>query len=225
MSSEQPETSGASISTAPELSGRKLLPFLPAIRHNAPIFLHETAARLGDLVNLSIPTRQVVFINHPDGIKHVLQDNNKNYTKKTIQFSSLRKITGNGLLTSDGSFWFRQRRLEQPIFARSRLQALDQVIVPATQKLLKRWEQNAVKSQPIDVDSEMMQLTLEIVGKALFSIDLSTETVVITRAVMPPWTILFNKCGILSHPLTGYQPPETVAFTKRSICLTGQYLT
>ncbi len=204
MASEKSIPGPKPLSTAPGLSGNKLLPYLPEIRRNAPIFLHGTAASFGDLVNLSIPTRKVVFINHPDGIKHILQDNNKNYNKNTIQFSSLRKITGNGLLTSDGSFWFRQRRLEQPIFARPRLQALDQVIIPATRKMLARWEQSAANSRSLDVDSEMMQLTLEIVGKALFSIDLSAETAEITRAVM---TALDHLVQQMQNP---FSPPEWI---------------
>lgn len=204
MAAHMPDSTILPLNSAPGLSGNKLLPYLPSIRKNAPVFLHETAAGFGDLVNLSIPTRKVVFINHPDGIKHVLQDNNKNYNKNTIQFSSLRKITGNGLLTSDGSFWFRQRRLEQPVFSRQRLQALDQVIIPATNKMLEHWDRCAANSQPVDMDSEMMRLTLEIVGKALFSIDLSAETAEITRAVM---TALDHLVQQMQNP---FSPPDWI---------------
>lgn len=210
----QPETSIPSISDAPGLSGRKLLPYLPAIQQNAPVFLHETAAGFGDLVNLSILIRQVAFVNHPDGIKHVLQDNNKNYNKNTIQFSSLRRITGNGLLTSDGTFWFRQRRLEQPVFARPRIQALDQVIIPATLKMLERWEKNASSAEPVNIDSEMMQLTLEIVGKALFSIDLSAETALITRAVMTALDHLVQQMQNPFSPPDWIPTPRNLSFRK-----------
>jgi cytochrome P450 len=126
----------------------------------------------------------VYVVGHPDGVKHVLQDQNRRYSKDTIQYNALARITGRGLLTSDGNLWLRQRRLAQPAFARPRLMALDSIIVPATQAMLARWEEPAGRSQALDIDGEMMRLTLEIVGKALFSMDLSREAARLTGAVL-----------------------------------------
>jgi len=114
----------------------------------------------------------------------VLQDQHRRYSKNTVQYNALSAITGKGLLTSDGPLWLRQRRLAQPAFARSRLMDLDRIIVPAAQAMLERWQEFARKEIPVDVDAEMMRLTLEIVGKALFSIDLSREAGKLTGAVL-----------------------------------------
>ncbi len=108
-------------------------------------------------------------------------------------------MTGRGLLTSDGSFWLRQRRLEQPAFARSRLEALDRIVVPATQAMLAGWETALPADDPIDVDAEMMRLALEIVGKALFSIDLSREAHRLTQAVL---TALDHIIYRVRHPIS-----------------------
>ncbi len=75
----------------------------------------------GDLVRFSVPRQEAFLVNRPEYIKNILQDNHRNYTKRTIQYDALAQITGRGLLTADGECWFRNRRLEQPAFAHSRL--------------------------------------------------------------------------------------------------------
>jgi len=165
-------------------SSFELLKQLRKIQRNAPEYLLDAARRYGDMVFFDVPKNPAYFINHPDLIKHVLLDNHRNYSKNTIQYNSLSEITGKGLLTSDGSFWLRQRRLAQPAFARQRLSALDGVIAPAAQAMLERWEGAARSGDPLDVDGEMMKLALEVVGKALFSIDLSKDAKRLVDAVL-----------------------------------------
>lgn len=167
----------------PTITGAQLLPQLRRVQRDTLGFLLETAQR-GDLVRFDLRTTVAYLVNHPDAVRHILQDNHKNYDKDTMQYNALATITGRGLLTSDGAFWFRQRRLAQPAFARPRLQGLDGVVVPAVEKMLARWEQAARRGELVDVDGEMMRTTLEVVGKALFSIDLSAEAHTLTAAVL-----------------------------------------
>jgi cytochrome P450 len=168
----------------PGPSSLELLGQLRKIQRNAPEYLLDAARRYGDLVFFDVPKNPAYFINQPDLIKHVLLDNHRNYSKDTIQYNSLSEITGKGLLTSDGSFWLRQRRLAQPAFARQRLMKLDEVVSPAAQAMLDRWEENARTGDPLDVDGEMMRLALEVVGKALFNIDLSRDAKRLVDAVL-----------------------------------------
>jgi len=173
------------ISTRPPgFKSYELLFQLNRIRRDTLGFLLDCAKRFGDLTYFEAGRQRAFLVNSADGVRHVLQDNHRAYTKDTIQYKALSQITGRGLLTSDGDLWFRQRRLEQPAFSRARLNALDEVIVPAVQKMLQRWEQHAVNNELVDVDGEMMRTTLEIVGKALFSIDLSTQAHQLTEAVL-----------------------------------------
>ena len=109
---------------------------------------------------------------HPTHNKHILQDNNKNYTKTpnpTLEL--IQQIVGNGLLTNDGASWRRQRRLAQPAFHRRRIAGFAQIMTEATRAMITEWQ----PGDTVDIDQKMMQLTLEIVGKALFSIDLTRE--------------------------------------------------
>jgi len=113
---------------------------------------------------------------HPDHYQHILQDNNRNYTKMPHpSLSLLRPVVGNGLLTSDGDFWRRQRRLAAPAFHRKRIAAFASTMTAATDTMLENWHTLAKDGRPLDVNEAMMHLTLEIVGKTLFSIDLTRE--------------------------------------------------
>ncbi len=170
--------------TPPGPSGLKLLTQLPAIQRDVLGFLTDSVRAYGDLVFFDVPRNPAYLLNRPELIQHVLLENYRNYTKDTIQYNSLREITGEGLLTSDSELWLRQRRLEQPAFARPRLAQLDQVVVPALGKMLASWDEPARSGEQIDVDDEMMRMALEVVGKALFSIDLSEQAAQLTGAVL-----------------------------------------
>ncbi|VAW42837.1 hypothetical protein MNBD_CHLOROFLEXI01-4556 [hydrothermal vent metagenome] len=113
---------------------------------------------------------------HPDHYKHILQDNNRNYTKMPHpSLNLLRPVIGNGLLTSDGDFWRRQRRLAAPAFHRRRIAGFAQTMTAATATMLEGWHSLAKDGRSLDINEAMMHLTLEIVGKTLFSIDLTRE--------------------------------------------------
>lgn len=113
---------------------------------------------------------------HPEHNKHIFQDNNRNYVKlPNPQNSLLVALVGYGLLTNDGDSWLRQRRLAQPAFHRRRIAEFSKVMTQATVQTLESWRDVAKQGTPLDVSEEMMRLTLEIVGKSLFSVDLTRE--------------------------------------------------
>src|SRR5262245_6493827 len=79
-----------------------------------PLDLFTQRQRLhGDFVRTRLGGRNVFFVSDPDDVQHVLQKNNKNYVKSHT-YDALRVVLGNGLLTSEGEFWLRQRKLVQP---------------------------------------------------------------------------------------------------------------
>ena len=113
---------------------------------------------------------------HPQHNKHILQNNNRNYTRLPNPTNGLLlPVVGNGLLTSDGDFWLRQRRLAQPVFHRRRIAGFAQTMTKAAARLLEQWHDRARCKQPVDVVQEMMHLTLDIAGKTLFSVDLTRD--------------------------------------------------
>jgi cytochrome P450 len=193
---------------------RELLPRIPKIQSDALGFLMDLSDRYGDLAHFPVGSQPVYVVSHPDGVRHVLQEQNRRYTKDTIQYNSLSTITGRGLLTSDGAFWLRQRRLAQPAFARPRIMALDAIVVPAVQAMLERWKEPACKGEPVDVDDEMMRLTLEIVGKALFSIDLSSEASRLTGAVLTALDHIIYRARNIVVPPDYIPTPRNLRFRR-----------
>jgi cytochrome P450 len=107
-------------------------------------------------------------------IEHVLQTNSRNYRKGRI-YKELIPSTGEGLFVTDGEVWRRQRRLAQPAFHRERIASFAKIMTDSTEKMLERWRGFAQNGAQIKVEAEMLRLTLGIVGKALFSRDLSKE--------------------------------------------------
>jgi cytochrome P450 len=155
---------------------------LPEVRRDALGFLTRTSRAHGAVARYRLGPLRSYLVTHPDGVKRVLQDNVNNYTKDHISYSLVRWIGGNGLVTSQGDFWLRQRRLAQPAFHRQRIGAMAGMMTRATQELLERWESVAAQGQPLHVGPEMMGLTLRIVGDALFGTNVSEKAAVVGQA-------------------------------------------
>lgn len=139
-------------------------------------FLLHNRQNYGDIYFFSAIRLKIGILSHPDYVKHVLQDNNKNYVKSIAYQRILKKFLGNGLLTSEGDFWRRQRRIAQPAFHRDRLAEFTDLMVSCTEDMIVRWKKNPAFSDEINMSDEMMSLTSEVVAKALFNKDLAMDT-------------------------------------------------
>jgi cytochrome P450 len=126
----------------------------------------------------------VHFFAHPDHVKYVLQDNYANYPARSeTVVRKFREVVGSGLVTTQGDVWAAQRRLAQQAFQRDRLNALAGLMVAATDEMLEEWRGYAERGQPVDVQSEMMHLILNILASALFSADMRRDAAKIEHAV------------------------------------------
>ncbi len=139
-------------------------------RRNPLNFLTHLAREYGDIAHFQTGTERVFLLNHPDYIKDVLVTHQANFLNARAPLT--RSLLGEGLLTSEGDFHRRQRRLSQPAFHRERIAAYARVMVNYGARLRERWQDN----QTLDVSNEMMQLMLGIVGKTLFDTDVEAET-------------------------------------------------
>src|SRR6266700_2650341 len=137
----------------------------------------------GDIVRLRFLLWPAYLVNHPDSVKYVLQENQRNYNKDIYPYRVFQPLLGRGLVTNDGKSWFHQRHLIQPAFHRKRLAAFGTLMTGATARMLDKWQGFAERDQSLDVAAEMLRLTLHIVSKALFDIDLSKETHIVGQAV------------------------------------------
>ena len=173
-----------SLPPPPGPGSRPPLDDLRTLRDGPHAFLLQIARQYGDIVRYPVGPLAAYLVVHPDGVKHVLQDNAKNYSKDTFQYNLLSSITGRGLLTSDGDFWLRQRRLAQPAFHRQRIAGFAGLMTAYAEAMLARWEDFAARGEPIDVAAEMMHLALQIVGKALFSIEIGDAADELAQATL-----------------------------------------
>ena len=128
-------------------------------------FLEKGFEACGDTFQLKL-FREFVVTRDPQFFRQVLVTNNKNY-KKGSSSEMLRPVLGNGLLTSDGDFWLRQRRLVQPAFHRERLQELFKTMGQITFDFLGELEAFRGK-EAVDIDAKMMSVTADIALKTLF---------------------------------------------------------
>jgi cytochrome P450 len=156
---------------APGPPGHFLVGNLFEFRRDVLQLLLESRQRYGDVVRFRLGPMIIHLVSHPDHIKHVLVTHQHNYNKATRSAAKIRSVTGEGLLTSNGEAWLRQRRLMQPAFQAQRLAAFTDVMAETTAAMLNCWRPSAERGASIDVASEMMQLTCTIVSKALFGAD------------------------------------------------------
>lgn len=133
-----------------------------------PLAILQTLQQRYDrLVHLNIGGRHQYLVMTPEDAKHVLQENHRNYGRSPA-FRVLQIFLGNGLLTSDGDFWRRQRRLAQPAFHRQRLAALAQTMISETTDWITELSR-LDKSKPVNISQAFMDVTMRIVCKTLFS--------------------------------------------------------
>jgi len=170
--------------------GWPVLGMLPAIRRDPVGVFMRGALRFGDVVYFRIGPRRGYLLTNPEDVRHVLQDNARNYHKSPL-YDKLRLFLGNGLLTSEDDLWLRQRRIAQPAFHRQRVTALAGVMGEAARDAAARWQPFAAAGQPVDVDEEMMRLTRTVVVRALLGADLGPFTSTIDQA----WAIVNQHVG------------------------------
>ncbi len=142
-------------------------------------YFHNLVTQFGDIVCYRPAPETAYLINHPDFVRHILVENYQNYRKDTRSIQVFKKMVGDGLITSDGDTWRWQRKLVTPAFHRNRLDALDHLIVKATNEMLDRWANKYIQGQPVDVAREMASLTLTVTTQALFGVDIGDEVNVI----------------------------------------------
>ncbi len=146
---------------------------LDDLRNRVLEFFTELPKKYGELSTIRFSIRKVIFVTHPEHIHHILQENNRNYTK-SLRYEQLKYLLGNGLLTSEGDFWLRQRRMIQPAFHRQKLQLLTRDMAGCTRSMLDRWEKEFLGKE-VNFSNEMMSLTLRIVGKTLLDADVKSD--------------------------------------------------
>ena len=166
----------------PTLSGGRLFTGHIKEMAQAPLALvTRVREELGDVGAVDVFWKKIIVVSDPEAVERILVENVRNYTKQTRGYAQLRRVFGNGLVTSEGSFWLRQRRIAQPAFHREKLGKLSQAMVRDTADTLAAMASKT--GTAFDFSYDMMKLTMRIIGEVLFSVDVSGDSDVAGQAI------------------------------------------
>ena len=143
------------------------------ISNPIPLFLRSLKKFNGFLiVKIPFSSKATYLTDKPSVIRHVLQKNNRNYTKSRLVRENVVPQIGNGLLTSEGDYWLKQRRAIQPAFHRGKLEYISQVMSDEIKVFMDDvLEKHAISEKSFCIDTEMMHLAFKLVSKSLFGKD------------------------------------------------------
>lgn len=161
---------------APGPSGLPLLGILHRLARDPLGFLLHMAHQYGDVVRLPFGLGEAYLLSNPDDVRQVLVTNYRGY-KRSELYEKMKPLLGEGLITSDGDFWQRQRRMMQPAFHKQRILSFTGMMVESIQRMLERWEKVEQRGEPLDALAEMMRITQTIITRTMFSAGLDEATV------------------------------------------------
>lgn len=168
-------------------------------KKNPPIYLQHLAKTYGDICRFRLGKHPCFLFSHPDAIREILVTQAKNLGR-SMGYEWMKAFLGEGLLTSSGTVHQRRRRLAQPAFRNSRIEAYAPYMVTTTQKWIGAWRYG----DTVDIHQEMMRLALTIIGQAMFHENLAKLVVEIGEAVdvfMRYWQSNFSPFAKILHAL------------------------
>jgi cytochrome P450 len=150
-----------------------LQPCEPGGTGDAIVVLRRAFDELGDLFRIHVPSRGAAawVASHPDDVKRVLVTNHRNY-RKGVGIERVRLLLGNGIMTSEGEFWRRQRRMMQPAFHRRVVERYAAIVREENDSVVAAWDAAASGTGRVNVTLSVSRLALRIILRALFGHDL-----------------------------------------------------
>jgi len=174
-------------------------------------FFMNVARTYGDLASFRFGPRRLFLASHPDLVEQVLVTDAKHYIKH-FGARMYKPILGNGLVTSEGDFWLRQRRLSQPAFLKSRVLSYAPVMSSLTQQMLSRWQ----PGEHVYVNEEFSHLTSAIALKTLFGLDDAGDRDEFVESLRVAFDLLSDRFRNLL-PMPMWMPTPRNIRTKRAI--------
>ena len=171
--------------TAPGPDNREMLKQFREIQNNPLNFLRKTWQQHGDVVQFPIPRPATYLVSSPQGARDVLVNNHRVVSKRTVQYSTLSLVTGEGLLTADTETWKTSRRQLAPAFHHEMISLATSHVATALNRLDQKWiDLTSQGTALVDIDQAMMNLALEITGATLFGTDLTGQVDQLTTATL-----------------------------------------
>ena len=130
----------------PRIKGNIILGNVADLAGDILAFMKRSVAEYGDFSEIRMLNKKMYFLNHPNQVRHVLQENNRNYYKGE-GYKHMKLAMGEGLLTSNGDFWLKQRRTMQPAFHRKEIASLFNIMVEEVRNWIGSINKNNIMDQ------------------------------------------------------------------------------
>lgn len=167
-----------------------------AIRKNPIPFHQKFFQKYGDTFAVRLGKKKYLMLSRDkELVQYILQKNHKNYYKSKIQTNYLSKYLGNGLLTVNGDFWLRQRRLIQPAFHKQKMQSL----IGLMESTINSQLEHIPEDKLVDVFPIMNKLAFNVVAKSLFNESLPEETLIRLQKIIEEIQLFLVKEVRLPH--------------------------
>jgi cytochrome P450 len=164
-------TAAPPVRPMPRPPRKQTLPLLLRMFRNRLDVMEFVTSRYGDVVKLPLGPKTLHVFNQPGHARHVLADNAANYEKGIGQIHA-RRVIGNGLLTSEGELWRKQRKAIKPVFQAKRISGQLAAIAEEAENLVARMRER-IGGEPLDIRDELTGLALGVLGRTLIDADLS----------------------------------------------------
>ena len=204
--------------TAPGPEPAEMLRSFRDIRVAAPEFLNQMRNKYGPIVQFPVPKPLTYLVSDPDDVDHVLRSNSKSYGKSTIQYRTLALVTGYGLLAADTQAWRNQRKVVQPAFHHDLVAQVVEHSVAATENSITRIA--AKSSDAVDLDHEMMELALNVVGTSLFGADFKASANKLVAATLAGLDVVVSRARTPIFPPKWIPTPLNLRLARANKVLT-----
>jgi cytochrome P450 len=171
---------------APGPAGHWLLGNLRDFRENRLAFYERCRDEFGPVASFRLGRRPVLLVTGPDAIEEVFVTRNRDF-RKHFMIRLLEPLLGNGLVSSGGEFWLRQRRLMQPVFSRERIARYGAVFVRHARRHVETWTAGETR----DLHADMQHLAMGIAAETLMGVDVDGTTFAVVNQASEVFTADF----------------------------------
>ncbi|MBX7242035.1 MAG: cytochrome P450 [Bacteroidia bacterium] len=145
-------------------------------RENPVKTLLDLKQKHGDVYCMKVFLGMYYYIvMRPESFEHVLRANQRNYIKPDLFMNTMGRLTGKGLITNEGEPWQKQRRIMAPAFHRQKLALLTGDMTNEISYVINKWKNQIAQNPEMDIQQEMITLTMQIASKSLFSSDIISK--------------------------------------------------
>ncbi|MBL9204731.1 MAG: cytochrome P450 [Opitutaceae bacterium] len=211
---DDPHPAASPVRRAPSPPGSPVVGHARAFQRDPLGFLQAAAQACGPVARLKLGPMTYHLVSDPALIAEVLQVRASNYLRDTRSSRRVRMVTGESLLTSEGTAWRHQRQAVQPIFHHRNLLDLGRTMLNVVDEACAGWERAAASGATLDLVTEMSRLSFAVAGRCLFGADLRDRANAVEGALPVLLEELFRRTSHVANLPQWLPLPRHLAFRR-----------